>query len=312
MACPSLVSRIEYCLENLEMRRALKRILEFSVHERKIEAVELMVQLQERTLKLDAWVQWVKVAYEKELLASGQKPSQKRSAQMTNSQNNFTRSQIKSFISQSLSEASSHPAEHKKHMQGSQRQSVMSKLRAPANAANPKQPSPLVNIAIEDEMDDIGNEDVDFVGRESSKGGQAIHKKVPSKGAKTFGHGYNLQTGAEGTLPAAMAYQRYQESQEDNDEVNLNNDSDFDELNVLDESQNRQSIPSKTLDESPNITIPASMHSSQSMHMGHVIVNNHNFVQNINMFPDQDPRSQACQSQVYYKVNVKGQPRHAM
>lgn len=70
MACPSLVSRIEYCLENLEMRRALKRIVEFSAYERKIEAVELMVQLQERTLKLDGWVQWVKVAYEKELLAN--------------------------------------------------------------------------------------------------------------------------------------------------------------------------------------------------------------------------------------------------
>lgn len=54
------------------------------------------------------------------------------------------------------------------------------------------------------------------------------------------------------------------------------------------------------------------MHSSQNMHMGHVIVNNHNFVQNINMYPDQDPRNQPCQSQMYYKVNLKGQQKHAM
>lgn len=158
---------------------------------------------------------------------------------MTNSQHNFTRSQIKSFISQSLSEASNHYGDYKKYMQGSQRQSVMSKLRTAANAANPKQPSPLVNIAIEDEMDDVGQEDVDFVGRESSTGAQGMHKKVPSKGMKNIGGSYGMQTSGEGMLPAAMAYQRYQESQEDNDEVNLNNDSDFDELNVLDESQNR-------------------------------------------------------------------------
>ena len=42
MACQTLMSRVEYCLENLQMRDAIQRVKGFSNQERKIEAVEYM------------------------------------------------------------------------------------------------------------------------------------------------------------------------------------------------------------------------------------------------------------------------------
>ena len=42
MACQTLMSRVEYCFENLQMRDAIQRVKIFSNQERKIEAVEYM------------------------------------------------------------------------------------------------------------------------------------------------------------------------------------------------------------------------------------------------------------------------------
>ena len=67
MACQALVSRVEYCLENLEMRQAISKIQEFANYESKIEAVEYMVQIQQRKLLFDSLIQWVKVVYAAEL-----------------------------------------------------------------------------------------------------------------------------------------------------------------------------------------------------------------------------------------------------
>ena len=67
MACQTLVSRVEYCLENLEMRICLRKIHEFAKFESKIEAVEFMVQIQQRKAMFDSLIQWVRVVYEPEL-----------------------------------------------------------------------------------------------------------------------------------------------------------------------------------------------------------------------------------------------------
>ena len=48
MSCQTLVSRVEYCLENLQMRGALERVREFANYERKVEAVEYMYQISIR------------------------------------------------------------------------------------------------------------------------------------------------------------------------------------------------------------------------------------------------------------------------
>ena len=68
MACQALVSRVEYCLENMEMRQAISKIQEFAHYESKIEAVEYMVQIQQRKLLFDSLIQWVKVVYAAELV----------------------------------------------------------------------------------------------------------------------------------------------------------------------------------------------------------------------------------------------------
>ena len=67
MACQTLMSRVEYCFENLQMRDAIQRVKRFSNQERKIEAVEYMFQIQQKRALLESLVQWVKVVYANEL-----------------------------------------------------------------------------------------------------------------------------------------------------------------------------------------------------------------------------------------------------
>lgn len=68
MSCQTLISRVEYCMENLEMRHAIQRIQEYAKAERKIEAVLFMVQIHERNIMLESLMQWVKMVYAKELM----------------------------------------------------------------------------------------------------------------------------------------------------------------------------------------------------------------------------------------------------
>ena len=67
MACQTLVSRVEYCIENYEMREVLQKIRDFAKDERKIEAVEYMAQIHIRKQMFESLIQWVKVVYEDEL-----------------------------------------------------------------------------------------------------------------------------------------------------------------------------------------------------------------------------------------------------
>ena len=67
MACPSLINRIQYYRENVEMRRALRQIQDFANYEKKIEAVEYMSQLYERRTLFECLMKWVLVVYDKEL-----------------------------------------------------------------------------------------------------------------------------------------------------------------------------------------------------------------------------------------------------
>lgn len=50
IAVNSLASRLEYCLQNMEMRLAIKRILKFISFETKVEAVEYMAEIQAKRL----------------------------------------------------------------------------------------------------------------------------------------------------------------------------------------------------------------------------------------------------------------------
>ena len=74
---------------------------------------------------------------------------------------------------------------------------------------------------------------------------------------------------------------------DDPDEVNHNNDTDEEDFNMLDEAQNYPLQPrqdKRRYEESPHqINIPGK--TQPNMHMGNVIFNNHNYVQNINMVP---------------------------
>ena len=67
MACTTLISRVEYCVENLQMRLALQKVRNFSKVERRIEACEYMLQIQMRKQLFNSLIQWVKVAYAQEL-----------------------------------------------------------------------------------------------------------------------------------------------------------------------------------------------------------------------------------------------------
>lgn len=42
IACQQLTIKVEYCLENLKMRQALKEIKQYAEDDRKLEAVEFM------------------------------------------------------------------------------------------------------------------------------------------------------------------------------------------------------------------------------------------------------------------------------
>jgi len=46
ISCDTFVSRLEYCLENVEMRRCLRKIEEFALQERKLQAVVNMEQIR--------------------------------------------------------------------------------------------------------------------------------------------------------------------------------------------------------------------------------------------------------------------------
>ena len=49
------------------MRKCVQKIKEFSNFERKIEALEYMIQIQQRKKMFDSLIQWVKVVYSSEL-----------------------------------------------------------------------------------------------------------------------------------------------------------------------------------------------------------------------------------------------------
>lgn len=67
ISCDTFVSRLEYCLENVEMRMCLRKIEEFAQQERKLQAVVNMEQIRQNRIRLDALIQWVKVVYYAEL-----------------------------------------------------------------------------------------------------------------------------------------------------------------------------------------------------------------------------------------------------
>ena len=67
ISCDTFVSRLEYCLENVEMRMCLRKIEEFAQQEQKLQAVVNMEQIRQNRIRLDALIQWVKVVYYAEL-----------------------------------------------------------------------------------------------------------------------------------------------------------------------------------------------------------------------------------------------------
>ena len=67
MACQTLISRVEYCRENLLMRGAIFEVKQFARQERKAEAVECMYLILTKRTILESLVQWVKVVYATEL-----------------------------------------------------------------------------------------------------------------------------------------------------------------------------------------------------------------------------------------------------
>lgn len=68
LACQTLVSRVEYCVENLQMRNCFAQFREFAAFESKIEAVEFIAQIYERKKLFESLIQWVKVVYAQELV----------------------------------------------------------------------------------------------------------------------------------------------------------------------------------------------------------------------------------------------------
>lgn len=67
ISCDTFVSRLEYCMENVEMRMCLRKIEDFATQERKLQAVVNMEQIRQNRIRLDALIQWVKVVYYAEL-----------------------------------------------------------------------------------------------------------------------------------------------------------------------------------------------------------------------------------------------------
>lgn len=68
--CQTLVTRMEYCMENYRMREAIKRVREFSQFERKLQAVHFMYEIYLNRIKLESLIQWVKVVYSDLLINS--------------------------------------------------------------------------------------------------------------------------------------------------------------------------------------------------------------------------------------------------
>lgn len=58
-----LASKLEYCLENFELRQSMMRMRDFSINERKLEAVQYMTEIIDCRKKLSALVQWVRAIY---------------------------------------------------------------------------------------------------------------------------------------------------------------------------------------------------------------------------------------------------------
>ena len=56
MACQTLLQRVEYCLENIEMRHSLNKIRSFSHIERKMESVSYMLEIKEKKAKFDSLI----------------------------------------------------------------------------------------------------------------------------------------------------------------------------------------------------------------------------------------------------------------
>lgn len=75
ISCDTFVSRLEYCLENVEMRQCMKKIKTFANQERKLQAVVNMEQIRQNRIRLDALIQWVKVVYYAELRCYDQNDS---------------------------------------------------------------------------------------------------------------------------------------------------------------------------------------------------------------------------------------------
>jgi predicted DNA-binding ArsR family transcriptional regulator len=69
------VSRLEYCLENMEMRKAIAEMKQYAIDDRKIEGVEFMREIVNRKLMFESLIQWVKVVYASELKGSDSKQS---------------------------------------------------------------------------------------------------------------------------------------------------------------------------------------------------------------------------------------------
>lgn len=87
ISCDTFVSRLEYCLENVEMRRCLRKIEEFALQERKLQAVVNMEQIRQNRIRLDALIQWVKVVYYAELRCFDQNQTKDPNALAPASQN---------------------------------------------------------------------------------------------------------------------------------------------------------------------------------------------------------------------------------
>lgn len=89
------------------MRQALQQVRTFANWERKQEAAENIVTFRKKYIWTLALVHWVKVVYEKELLKNKEKI--RGSLNLINSQGNFTRSHIKSILSQSIQSSEVYP-----------------------------------------------------------------------------------------------------------------------------------------------------------------------------------------------------------
>jgi hypothetical protein len=54
--CQTLVARIEYCMENYRMREAIYKVREFSIFERKLQAVHFMHEIYINRIKLESLI----------------------------------------------------------------------------------------------------------------------------------------------------------------------------------------------------------------------------------------------------------------